>query len=330
VTTIKNSFRFIAAAVGSRLPATRFLSPRHPVILVYHGVPRKGPGLSGEIFERQLRFLEQRFELVSWEQLGVERSLLAKVRVVLTFDDGFRNNAEVVAPILRRHNIPAVFFLCSRHAEQGRYLWFSYLRALERWFKGHGFPFRGQYFKMATRERRSSVALLESLLVALRPHPQAMDQAIQEELPRLESFVPEADLTDSIAGMSAEQAAELAADPLFTLGIHTVDHPYLTECDAQEIERQIADNKGWIERLTGKTCDLIAYPLGELNPQVLKSCEKLNLRYGFTVQKRIDGDAQLQLLRVGVYQHSLDELGFKVRWGGLLTRVQSQGYLVTH
>jgi hypothetical protein len=275
-------------------------------------------------------FLKRNFEVVPWEQLEIRRARRDKLRVVLTFDDGFRNNAEVVAPILRRHGIPAVFFVCSRHAEPGRYVWFSYLRALERFFQKDGFRFRGQHFDMTAPRRHDSVAQLWSLLLTLKPHPAAMYQAIEEECPRLEEFAPLAELEDEFAGMSPEQVKKLAADSLFTVGIHTVDHPFLTECAAAEIRRQIGNNKAWIEQHTGKKCELIAYPSGDFNSEVLEICGDLRLRYGFSVCKKIDGHADMQLLRVGIYRESLDELGFKVRWGHLLTRMQSQGYLAAH
>ena len=327
---ITNGMRSFTATVGWRFPATRLLSSRHPLILVYHGVPRQGREMSAEIFERQMLFLKQRFDMVPWEQIGAKRTRRDKVQVVLTFDDGFRNNAEVVAPILRRHRIPAVFFVCSRHAEPGRYLWFSYLRALEQFFDKEGFLFRGQYFDMATSRRHASVAQLWSLLLSLKPHPGAMYEAIEQECPRLEKFVSASRLEDQFAGMSAEQVKELATDPCFTIGIHTVDHPFLTKCAGAEIRRQIAVNKAWIEQHTGRKCELIAYPAGDFNGDVLESCSDSNLRYGFSVVKRIDGQGHLQLLRVGVYRESLDELGFKVRWGHLLTRMQNQGYLLAH
>lgn len=327
---MRESIRSLAATVGWNFPATRLLASRRPVILVYHGVPKRGSGITGAIFERQVAFLQQRFDLVSWEQLDEVRSARHKVQVALTFDDGFRNNAEVVAPILRRYGIPAVFFVSSRHAMEGRYLWFSYLRALDKHFLQDGFVFRGRALDMTPPKRRTTLAELWSQLVNLRPHPAAMYRAIEEECPRLEDFVPEADLLDRWAGMSDEQVKELAADPLFTIGIHTVDHPNLTKCEKSETHRQIAENKAWIERLAGRSCDLIAYPLGEYNSDVLDTCRQLKIRYGFSVYRRVAGEARLQLFRVGIYGHSLDEVGCKVRWGHLITHMQSQGYLLSH
>src|SRR5579859_1799198 len=200
------TIRQLVARIGWRMPLSQPLSPRGPVVLTYHGIPSRGlpEEIDAATFERQMVFLKAHFDLVSPDSLAI-RSGSSKKRnqVLLTFDDGFRNNAEVVAPILRRYPVPAVFFVCSRHAEPGRYLWFSYLRALERWFKGDGFQFRGRYFEMSASKRQSSVAELRSLLLGLRPHPTAMYQAIEAECPQLKDFVPESDFADRFAGMSA-------------------------------------------------------------------------------------------------------------------------------
>src|SRR5204863_5423449 len=106
-----------------------------PVVLLYHGVPMdESEPVSGRAFEQQLAFLSKHCEFVSPTQIEDRRSPYERLRVVLTFDDGFRNNADVAAPILRRYGVPALFFVSSRHATRGKYLWFSYLRALERFY----------------------------------------------------------------------------------------------------------------------------------------------------------------------------------------------------
>lgn len=70
--------------------------------------------------------------------------------------------------------------------------------------------------------------------------------------------------------MSAEQVRELAGNPLFSLGVHAVDHPFLTRGEQEEVERQIADNKEWLERVSKRECDAIAYPLGDYEVGVLQ------------------------------------------------------------
>ena len=45
---------------------------------------------------------------------------LADGEVVLTFDDGFANNATVARPVLEELQMSAVFFVSTRHLEPGR------------------------------------------------------------------------------------------------------------------------------------------------------------------------------------------------------------------
>ena len=106
----------VACSVLWRFPSAPL--SRTPVVLLYHGVPRTSepPYLDAAAFDQHVAFLKQHFAPVPVAAAG-ERSL--KPRVILTFDDGFRNNCEVVAPILRRHGVPGCFFVCTRHSVPG-------------------------------------------------------------------------------------------------------------------------------------------------------------------------------------------------------------------
>src|SRR6202158_3880212 len=327
---MNSALRYWTARIGSRPSLARPVAPRTPVVLVYHGIPKHDASLNADVFELHMRYLRQHFELVSLKDLHSRRSVSNRIRVLLTFDDGFRNNAEVVAPILRRYRIPAIFFVCSRHAQSNRFLWFSYLRGLERWFRGNGFTFRGEFMDMSLPERHKTITRLWNSLLALQPHPQAMYEAVENECPQMTDIASAVEIADYCQGMSAEHVGELAADPLFEIGIHTTDHPYFSKCDQEEIGRQIAQNKRWIEAGTGKQCRLIAYPLGDYNAEVLRHCEALNVHLGFSTDHSIPGNPDLQIPRVGIYQASLDELGFKVCWGSILTRLQGHGYLINN
>src|SRR5579863_3022067 len=126
-----------AAARSSCIPAPKRVIQRAPSVLMYHGIPRHAekPGaIDAGAFERQVVFLKKHFSPIAPEELCEVSGLLDTQRVLISFDDGFRNNFEVAAPILRKHRVPALFFISSLHCEAGRFLWFSYLWGLERAF----------------------------------------------------------------------------------------------------------------------------------------------------------------------------------------------------
>ena len=303
-----------------RLQLDRLLTSRKPVVLLYHGIPKNADGsminqVNGAIFEEQIQFLQEHFELIAPDQLCTERGPLQRQRVLITFDDGFRNNAEVAAPLLRRYQVPALFFVCNRHATPGKYLWFVYLDCLRAHFKESSIKFRGETYDMSDASRNASVQRLQEHLVGLRPHPEAMYRAIEEELPPLSQILTADERRDWCDGMSEQQVAELAADPLFEVGIHTVDHPYLTLCEPEEALRQMRENKIWLERVTGKACPTVSYPLGDYNRSTMEQARAIGCISGHAVAPQVWEDPAFEVARVGIYSPSLDYLGMKAAWG---------------
>lgn len=100
--------RFGLAPLGLALRGR--LQPDHIQALYYHDVP---PGEAGA-FEAQLRWLRARYVPVGPGELA---TLLAgqwphdRPGALLTFDDGLRSHAEVVAPLLEAHGFTGWFFV---------------------------------------------------------------------------------------------------------------------------------------------------------------------------------------------------------------------------
>jgi peptidoglycan/xylan/chitin deacetylase (PgdA/CDA1 family) len=95
-------------------------------VLAYHRVDTPDGdvnNVSPENFARQMAFLRSRYRVVSVAGL---LKILARGRntdrvVVVTFDDGYRDNYLNAVPILRRFDLPACFFLSSGIVGTGRH-----------------------------------------------------------------------------------------------------------------------------------------------------------------------------------------------------------------
>ncbi len=308
---------------GWKAPYIRTLSTRRAVVLLYHAISRENDAhsISIAVFRQHLGFLKENFEIIHPDRLFERRKAHEKIRVLLTFDDGFRNHADVLAPELIKNQTPAVFFVSSRHSERGKYLWFNYLRAFKRYFAANVFTFRGESFNLSPNHRAATLHRLTQTLWNLQPHPSAMYEAIENEFPALEDFVPTEPLADFYAGMTAEQIAKLASIPFFHIGAHTVNHPFLSKCDPDGSYREIRDNKRWLEEVTGRPCNSIAYPSGDYDARILAQCGELRFLQGYAVVPTAVSftNRRLELPRVGLYAgDSLDDLGLKVQWGNLI------------
>lgn len=316
--TVSNTSLEILLRLAWRIPAVCRIASSQPTVLLYHGTPGRGfsHDINGATFEAHIRLLKKHFTIVDPSNgLAVHNPASGRAGVCLTFDDGFRNNAEIAAPILERHNIPAMFFISCRHTAEGKYLWFQYLKALRHFFPEEHLTFRGENYDFKESAREKSIELLRKRLVTLMPHPSAMYKAIENGLPTLESFMSKEEINDYCAGITIEQIRQMANNPLFTFGVHTVDHPWLSKCSSLEIERQISENKRFLDQVLPSPCDTIAYPIGDYNREIIEICKRLALRRGFAVAPVLGEYEDFEIPRIGVYSASLNKLGFKVQCG---------------
>lgn len=85
--------------------------------LAYHSISEKTyeHAVTPDMFERQLRFLKDRFEIVPTDQLPeiLKRSHASKNTVSISFDDGVDDIYTNAFPILKKLNIPATVFVCT-------------------------------------------------------------------------------------------------------------------------------------------------------------------------------------------------------------------------
>jgi len=309
----------LKAAYSIPRPFSQLLAGREPGVLLYHGVPERSLlegkyAFDSTAFERQIDCLKKHFDLIHPDDVFLRRSLWRRKAVVVTFDDGLRNNATVAAPILQRHGVPAIFFVCNRHITTNDVLWFSYLKALELHFSRRSFMFRGTEWDMSPAMRKQTIEKLREYLLELKPHPEAMYSAIADELPPIESFVSQRDLEEWYLGMTEEQMAQLDANALFSVESHTVDHPFLTLCEPEEAARQIRDNKQFIERACNKTVTVFSYPIGDYDQAIIDVCKELGFSSGHAVDPRVGRNPEFEVPRAGVYRPQREVAAFKAMW----------------
>jgi len=100
---------------------------RGTAVLMYHAIGREGESPSRWVlprsrFERQLAWLgRRRYNVISLDEFvraRVENRLPPPKSVVITFDDGYADNAEVALPALERYAFPATVFLVSAAGAQ--------------------------------------------------------------------------------------------------------------------------------------------------------------------------------------------------------------------
>lgn len=77
--------------------------------VTFHDVPQDSLGR----LEANLRFLKRQANVVSMDDFAQGGLSLDKINVVLTFDDGYKSWVTSVAPLLKKLQLPATFFVAS-------------------------------------------------------------------------------------------------------------------------------------------------------------------------------------------------------------------------
>jgi peptidoglycan/xylan/chitin deacetylase (PgdA/CDA1 family) len=116
---VRTIFAAVNAVSGLAYLWNSTVAKRGVRILVYHGVeikPNSPFSVSLADFKAQMAYLASNSNVVALSEVRrwmQSECSFRKPAVVLTFDDGFRNNFELAAPVLRHYNLPATFFLVS-------------------------------------------------------------------------------------------------------------------------------------------------------------------------------------------------------------------------
>jgi peptidoglycan/xylan/chitin deacetylase (PgdA/CDA1 family) len=68
---------------------------------------------NAETFRHEIRLLKKHFQIMPLHELLTRDTSASGVRLAITFDDGYPEQFEVAAPVLREEGVPATFFVIS-------------------------------------------------------------------------------------------------------------------------------------------------------------------------------------------------------------------------
>ena len=114
---LRSTFAVLSTISGAAFVWRLLFARRGVRVLAYHGVePAQSSPLSVSVenFEDQVAYLSQHYDIIDFATFAKWRRgdhASPKPKVLLTFDDGFKNNLTFAVPILRKYRAPATFFI---------------------------------------------------------------------------------------------------------------------------------------------------------------------------------------------------------------------------
>jgi peptidoglycan/xylan/chitin deacetylase (PgdA/CDA1 family) len=234
------------------------------LVLLYHRVAdleRDPYGLAvrPDRFARHCEILRQRCDAVPlMEVTGTPR------QVVITFDDGYADNAGEAHTILEDAGLPATFFITAGRLGDRAEFWSD---RLERIILGQEPGASHIDVEVAGRrlwaDMRSPSARQRAhwaLYWRLRPLPPA---AIHATLADVEDQLQVSSVErETHRMMTVEELLQLSSSDLVTIGAHTLNHPFLATLPQEEQWNEIVGSRRHLEGLLGVAVSAFSYPYG--------------------------------------------------------------------
>ena len=244
------------------------------VILTLHHVrpPRPDRFQPNRLLEVTPRFLTRvvrtlrrgGFEFVSLDDLHrrmFERDFSRRF-VCLTFDDGYRDTLQWAYPILKEANVPFAVYVPTSFPDRLGELWWLVLEAVIARNTRIGLSIEGRDRKFDCRTVAEKRTLYDELYWWLRARP--TEAELREVIRCLAAFyhVDVAAFCNELC-MNWSELAALAADPLVTIGAHTVNHPMLAKLERPAMRSEIDLGRSVIEAALGLRPQHLSYPFGD-------------------------------------------------------------------
>ena len=233
-------------------------------ILIYHRVLSRPDALNNwdptaDEFDGQIRALSRFFTPLPLGE-AVERlrkGALPAHAACVSFDDGYRDNVDVALPILRRHGVPATFFIATGYLNGGRMWNDTVIESI----------------------RRCEPADIDLSSLGLGAVPLSSAELRQKAIGRILSalkHLPGGEREAKVAEIEAIAAATLPRDLMMRdqdvralraagmeIGAHTETHPILTRLASADARREIDQSRERLTAILGEPVSLFAYPNGK-------------------------------------------------------------------
>jgi peptidoglycan/xylan/chitin deacetylase (PgdA/CDA1 family) len=238
--------------------------------------------LSPRWLDEQVAYLARHYEIIGMDQLVrcfEEQIPVPAKSVVLTFDDGFRDNLENALPILERHRAPATVFLVTGSIATGRLPWSQRL---------------GFLFEHTVKSELSDPLMHGEADISTpigRRHTYATVKRPLSEMPRVKREETLERLATSLGVdppvnrmLSWNDTRDMMARGV-EFGAHTYSHPLLARIPMDEAEEEMRRSREDLRTELGIQRPYFCFPGGSVNAALMSLVRSLGFRSGFLPNK---------------------------------------------
>lgn len=249
----------------------RWTRGRGAILMFHHVRPAAGDAfrpnshleITPEFLERVIRRVRERgMDIVDLDE-AVARLAAPDVSrrfIVLTFDDGYRNNLVHAYPVLKREQAPFTIYVTTGFVDGTAMPWWDVAAAIVGRNRAIQVAVGGGTIERRVAGVTEKQRALDALIAALIRVPEDEQRRAVVAAAVAHGVDIAALVRESM--MSWDEIRRLAADPLATIGAHTIGHHALSRLDGARARVEMAASAERIAAMTGIRPRHFAYPYG--------------------------------------------------------------------
>jgi peptidoglycan/xylan/chitin deacetylase (PgdA/CDA1 family) len=242
------------------------------LVLNYHriGNPETDPfdpgvfSATANEFDEQIAYLKRTVSLVTLEEAqsfidGTNAGKSPRCRALITFDDGYLDNYDIAFPILKSHQVPAVFFLATDLIGSCAVPWWDHIAFLLKTARRHSFTLR---YPSELTVDLSAGGVGRSLdgVLSLFKRPENTDPA--RFLRELQEAAQADEPPTGVRRFLNWDEARTMIQAGMAIGSHTHSHAVLSQLTEEQQLHELVHSRTILKRDLGIAADALAYPVG--------------------------------------------------------------------
>lgn len=231
-------------------------------------------------FREQMRHVARHYRCVSIPEVldAIERkAALPKRAILITFDDGYSDFAEIAWPILKKVGLTATMFVPTAFPDHPERVFLS-----DKLYQAFRSTFRTRLvdtplgpFSLVTREEREhSLRVLQDYITSI-PN--------EEATPLVDYVCAQLTVRPVMVGsvLTWNQLRQLSRDGV-TIGSHSRTHPIITRLSPDRIREEIKGSQQDLKREIGVALPIFCYPNGNYNNAAAAILKEAGIKVAFT------------------------------------------------
>jgi peptidoglycan/xylan/chitin deacetylase (PgdA/CDA1 family) len=259
---------------SSVLPLIKRLRSSTLVIVAYHRIrpnPTYQPAFCDSVIggtvdelDQQIAWLSKHTHVLSEEEFiefHASGRKPKRLSVLITFDDGYRDNYELALPVLEKHGVPAIFFVPAGLIDSGRLGWVDLIPWLIRRSPKRSISYGGVELPLGSPpEQNRAIEFFNSKFIL---EPMSSTHNLLQELQDLCETNPPDPAAQAAELMTWEHLRKISnSKSRSSVGSHTHTHRVLATLSAQQQEEELRSSKSCLESNLGRRVRTLAYPVG--------------------------------------------------------------------